>query len=142
MSWYNDLIAIRDAIKNTLITVTEIKSIVFGKREHIGQLSFPCLFIIFNTDDILTAEATQGGRQHNYNWELVLISRNPDVEQGEEEILQVAGNCYDKLILDNTLGGVCLWSEVLSVESDSVRVDAGSALQWATINLKTVKFRG
>lgn len=142
MSWYGDFITIRDAIKNTLITVTEIKSIVFGKREHIGQLNFPCLFIIFNADEILTGEATQGGRQHNYNWELVLLNRNPDVEQGEEEILQVAGSCYDKLMLDNTLGCVCLWSEVTSIESDSIKVDAGSALQWATINLKTVKFAG
>jgi|GEM_PF-3948307 len=143
MGWYDNFNAIKNAIQSTLSTVTDIQNVVFGEKEHIGQMQFPCLFIIPAEDEIVTAEATAGeGKQHNYNWELVLVGKNHDVETGLANILQLAGECYDALIADNTLGGVCLWSEIESVEPGYARAEQSMVIQWATIRLKTVIFAG
>lgn len=142
MGWYDNFSAIKNAIQDTLSAVTEIKNIVFGEKEHIGQLQFPCLFLIPAEDEIINAEATGEGKQHNYNWELVLVGKNNDVETGLANILQLAGTCYDTLMANDTLGGVCLWSEIESVEPGYARAESSAVIQWTTIRLKTVIFAG
>lgn len=143
MGWYDNFSAIKNAIQDTLSAITEIKNIVFGEKERIGQLQFPCLFIIPAEDEIINAEAAAGeGKQHNYNWELVLVGKNNDVETGLANILQLAGACYDALMADGTLGGICLWSEIESVEPGYARTESSAVIQWAAIRLKTVIFAG
>ncbi|MGB9886751.1 MAG: hypothetical protein ACPLRW_07135 [Moorellales bacterium] len=137
MGYASDYLAVVNAIRSKLTGISSIKHVVFGEKENIGSLQFPCAFIIPGADEI--EDATNVEIRHNYNFDIVILLRNYEVEAGLNEVVTLAGQCYDAFSGDRQLGGLALWVKVTSVEPGYGRAEGGPVVHWATIGLTVVK---
>ncbi|MBC7324373.1 MAG: hypothetical protein H5T99_03545 [Moorella sp. (in: Bacteria)] len=106
MGYAEDYFALMDALEQRLKSdprLAQVKAVFFGEREKVGQLQFPCLFIIPGQDSI--ADMSAMAQQHTTRFELVAVLKDPDAEQDLRRAIELAGDVYDVLMEDRSLGG-------------------------------------
>jgi hypothetical protein len=138
MGYAAEYLAVADAIMARLAAVPEIKQVVFGEKENLGLLQFPCVFLVPGTDEV--SEITNVEFRHDYSFEAVLVSRGyGDVEAGLRNIITLAGKCYDAIMADRQLGGTVYWVRVTAVDPGYGKVESGPVLYWASLHLVATK---
>lgn len=137
MGYMENYFAVVNAVKARLETVSEVKQIVFGEKDKIAQLQFPCLFIIPGPDNI-TDETSEEFR-HEYNFDLVLVLKDYDIEVGLQKVIEIGGKCYDAVMADRQLSGTALWASINTFDPGYGSEKSGMVLHWVSIGLTVVK---
>lgn len=141
MGYKDKYLAVKDAVERKLQEgVPALKLISFGEKLNVGQLQFPCLFIIPGEDDIEPATNTEW--KHNINFELLIVHKNFDIQAGLLEVVDLAGQCYDILAADRQLGGIALDLLIGTVHPGYGRTEGNSLIHWAVIEITVQVFIG
>ena len=141
MGYADDYFAIIDEIINKLRTapeLTDIKSVIFGEKERIGSVKFPCIFVLPANDKIEVAATNT--QEHNYTVEVVIIQKKKDMEEGLREAIDLTGKCYDVILQDRTLNNTCADLIITDVEPDYQRADH-FVLHWTMLRINIKKLR-
>lgn len=141
MGYAEDYFALVDALEQRLKSdprLAQVKAVFFGEKEKVGQLQFPCLFIIPGRDSI--ADMSAMAQQHTTSFELVAVLKDPDTEQGLRRAIELAGDVYDVLMEDRSLGGACNDLRVAVFDPGYVRAE-GLVLHWVSLELEITRQR-
>lgn len=122
---------ITDLLTND-IRLADIQEIVFGEKERIGALNFPCLFFIPGKNEI--DDLTSLSQEHKFNYELVLILKDRDLQAGLKDAIDLAGDIHDVLMENRDLNGKCCDMSVTGIDPGYAKVEQ-NILHWVSIEI-------
>ena len=132
MGYADDYLAIVDALTAKISGIAGVNSVIFGEREHVGALKFPVVFIVPGEDTIEVASVLQ--QRHETVFDVILVDKKFDAEQGLREVIQLGGACYDEILKDRCLGGVAQDVLITLVDPAYSRVEQ-TVLHWVLLRV-------
>lgn len=138
MSYEEKYFAIRDEIKHLIqidSRMSGIQEIIFGEKERVGALKFPCLFIIpGRTSDEDVEMPNEQELKHLF--QLVFVLKDTDIQEGLEQAIKYGGRSYDIFMKENRdLNGKALYCTVKTIDPGYGRADQ-AILHWCEVELE------
>lgn len=112
-----------------------VKQITFGEKER--GLEFPCLFVLpgeDNDEDVSMPNI----QEHRMPFEVVAIVKDPDIQAGLRNAIQLGGAVVDALKADRTITGSCLYSEFGKLNPGYGKNEKGTVLHWCSVKVTAI----
>lgn len=140
MGFYETYAQIRDEIAHLIRIDNRMSSlannILFGLKQNIGDLDFPCLFILpreIELEDI----SMPNSQELTMSFDLVIALKDYDLDAGLEESIRLAGAIYDIFMGENRrLNDKGWYVTIESIDPGYARNDDMTILHWCSINIK------
>jgi len=110
-----------------------LQEIIFGEKEQIGQIKFPCLFMAPGDDDI--DDITANADEHKIKFSLVLILQGRNLQQGLKDVISLGGNLYDLFKANRGLNGKCNDLHISKISPGYGRAENKTILHWASVEI-------
>lgn len=134
MGYAERYLALTDELQIVLSALLGIKDIVFEEKERIGELDFPALFVLTGDDNI--EEMPGNVKKHNFEFELVLVVKDSDIEAGKRKVIELSGNVHDVLLDNRRLNGKAKNLSVIKIAKPVIYKDQGVTLHYRQVNIK------
>jgi len=127
-SAYNSLLTALLAKVKTVSALND--NVGIGAKYEVTK--YPICWI--SPGEILISETGVGSNQnlHTCSFEIVVMTRDENISQGQTTVMDIASDIYDALRGDRTLGGICRSATFISLRPDYA---LNYALHWCTLTV-------
>jgi hypothetical protein len=113
-------------------------NIMFGPKQDLGDLSFPCLYILPMTVDNKDLYIPSG-QEVTIPFELVIVLKDYELEDGVEETIRLAGSIYDifyeRIGANRKLNGKCWYVDITKIDPGYAKNDEMTVLHWCSLEI-------
>jgi len=142
MGYASDYFAIRDEIRNLIDTdvdpaLSDIQEIIFGEKLRVGELKFPCIFIVPGKSGNEDMEMPNE-QQFVHPFSLVIVLKNQEIETGLNHLIAKAGRLFDLFMKEKRdLNGKCLYVTVRHIDPGYGQDEQSKAiLHWCEVYME------